>query len=260
MTTPIIENKVHSFAALKNVALLSGLVAELQSMSIHEDRMGVFFGLSGWGKSRACRYARTKYRAVYVEVRDTWTRKYLLRSILIEMGVNNPTGPMAAMEDHVIQLLGQEMDRPLIIDEADKLVDRGMIELIRSIYDASKAPVVLVGEEALPAKLSRTERVARRSETRVAAQPCDLSDTKKLAAAFYPSLSIDDALLERLRAETQGNAARIIRNLKQFSEWARNAGRRDVTVAAYEPPLITGALPVPRSSAGSIVPLRRKAS
>lgn len=260
MTTSSPEGKARNFAALKNVAALAGLIAKLQSLSVHQDRMGVFYGFSGWGKSRACRYAKIKYNAAYVEVRDTWTRKYLLLAILRELGVQAPRGTLASLEEHAILLLGEDINRPLIIDEADKLVDRGMIELVRSIYDGSNAPVVLVGEEALPTKLNRIERVARRVQNTVAAVPCDLADTRKLAEAFYPALALDDALLERLRSETKGNAARIVSSLDHVNEWARNAGTRTVTASIYTGTIQTGEQPVPRTSTGAVLPLRRRAS
>lgn len=259
MAGPSPEGKTRNFAALKNVAALAGLIAKLQNLSVHQDRMGVFYGFSGWGKSRACRYAKIKYNAAYVEVKDTWTRKWLLLAILRELGVQSPRGTLASLEEHVILLLGEDFNRPLIIDEADKLVDRGMIELVRSIYDGSNAPVVLVGEEALPQKLSRIERVARRADHVVAAVPCDLADTRKLAEAFYPALTIEDALLERIRAETRGNAARIVNTLADLHEWSLNAGLRHIAAAAYDGPIRTGEPPVPRTTTGTILPLRRRA-
>ena len=49
-----------------------------------------------------------------------------------------------------------------MIDEADYLVSRHMIEVIRDIYESSRATIILIGEEMLPQSLTRWERVHNR--------------------------------------------------------------------------------------------------
>lgn len=52
--------------------------------------------------------------------------------------------------------IGEELSlsqRPLIIDEADFLVQKRMIEVVRDIYESSQATIILIGEEAMPVKL-----------------------------------------------------------------------------------------------------------
>lgn len=259
MTKDETQHKPRNFAALKNVAAMMGLVHKLQSAALHLDRIGVFHGPSGYGKTRSTRYARNRTNAVLVEVKDTWTKKSFLKAVLFELGVQVPRGTIADMEEEVIRRLGEDLNRPLIIDEADRLVDKGMIELVRSIYDGSQAPVILVGEEVLPAKLSRIERVHNRVTVWTPAQPCDLEDVRKLAEAFYPRLTIEDALLEQVRSETRGVTRRVVANLERFDEWARNRGTVAITSGAYDGQFFTGATPLPRTAGTSVVPLRRRA-
>src|SRR5690606_34687135 len=118
-------------APLKNVASCLSLVRSIQNRQPIQPNLAVFAGFSGYGKSVAALYCQNKTAAAYVEVSDTWTRAKLMRSILSELGVYQPKGTLADLEDEIIGLLARDPKRPLIIDEADKLIDKRMIELVR---------------------------------------------------------------------------------------------------------------------------------
>lgn len=137
-------------APIKNVAACLTLVRSLQNRHPLQPNLGVFAGFSGYGKSVAALYAQNKTDAAYVEVSDTWTRKKLLSSILSELGQHKPTGTLSDLEDEIIAILARDPHRPLLIDEADKLVDKNMIELVRMIAKKSNVPVLLIGEELFP--------------------------------------------------------------------------------------------------------------
>lgn len=238
-------HKAVSYAALKNVISMMGLVKKLQSRGPHLPNIGVMSGFSGYGKSWASIYAQNKTRAVRVEVGDSWTRKTFIRAILRELGVTDPRGTVADMAERAIELLGENFTRPLMIDEADKLVDKGMIELVRELAEYSQAPVVLIGEEALPTKLLKHERVHNRVLDWVLAEPCDLEDTKKLATIYVPAVRIEDRLLDRVREYSDGRARRVVTNLDQIGEWARNHGV-DAVGDDYDGQIYTGKPPAPR--------------
>ncbi len=123
--------------------------------------------------------------------------------------------------------------RPLIVDEADKLVDHNIIELLRDIADRAKVPVLLVGEERLPAKLARADRVHSRVGAWYAAPPCDMEDCRKLAQLFLPGVEIADELLAEVRRKGDGRARRIVSSLNDMAEWARTAGLRRLDVGSY---------------------------
>ncbi|MFL9828946.1 AAA family ATPase, partial [Rhodoplanes sp. SY1] len=171
-------------------------------------------------------------RAVRVEVGESWTRKTLVKSILFELGVQ-ARGTIADMTEQAKALLGDDPRRPLIVDEADKLVDKGMIELVREIGEVSLCPVILIGEERLPKKLAQIERVHNRVLEFMAAQPCDLDDTIALAGMLYPRISVGADLLEEIRRQSQGRARRIVVNLARVAELARNRGLAEVDRAAW---------------------------
>lgn len=232
-----------SVAPLKNVAACLALVHTLQNRPVHLPNIGVLSGFSGYGKSMAAQYCWNKTRAVFVEVFDFWTRKKFCQALLAELGVAQPRGTIGDLMDEIIARLGDDPARPLIIDEADKLVDKGMIELVRDINKAAQIPVLLVGEELLPHKLEAHERVHNRVLEWVLAQPCDLEDARSLARFLYPKLSIADQLLDRFREETGGKARRIATTLNEAASFAANNGIGTLDVTNYQGRIFTGETP-----------------
>ncbi|MEJ0012823.1 MAG: AAA family ATPase [Bauldia sp.] len=231
-----------TLAMLKNVAACMALVEELRSRAPHLPGIGVFHGPSGYGKTYGTIYAQNKTRALRVEVGDSWTKRTLVQRILDEAGVT-PAGTISDMTKQVIMFLGDDPTRPLIVDEADQLVDRGMIEIIREIHEHSQAPILLVGEELLPQKLQRSERTHGRVLNWVAAQPADVEDTRSLATLFCRDIKVADDLLDAIRTRSEGRPRRIVVNLNRAAEQARNSGLRAIDLKAHDGVFFTGAPP-----------------
>jgi hypothetical protein len=236
-----------TFAALKNVAGFYGQVVKLQDRKPSLTNIGVMHGPSGYGKSYASIYAQIKTRAIRVEVGESWSRKKLVSAILREGGVAEPRGDTAALVEQAIQLLAEEPRRPLFIDEADKLVDKGMIEIVRELAQHSQVPVLLIGEEMLPQKLAKVERVHNRVLDWFGAEPCDLDDCKKLAEIFLKGVIVSDDLLEDIRVKGDGRARRIVVSLNDAFEWARNNGVKAIGKDNYAGAIYTGEAPRARS-------------
>lgn len=209
----------NSIAPLKNVAELLALVDMLESMEDTNRRMGLFSGFSGYGKSMACTYIRNKRDAAYVQVPSYWSKKDCAEKLLHEVGGQVKRQTFSKTMDDLIERLVVS-PRPLLIDEADKLVDKGMIELVRDIQDFAQCPVILVGEELLPQKIKAIERVDGRIRGRVLAQPCDMADARTLARFKCRGLELADDLLAATVAKTGGNAGLITSNLLEFRQYA----------------------------------------
>lgn len=237
-----------TIAALKNVSGFFELVTRVRDRSPMLPNIGVMHGRSGDGKSYASIYAQNKTRAIRVEVGDSWTRKTLLCAILQECGVPRPSGSVPELAQAAIQTLAEEPRRPLFIDEADKVCDKGYIELVREIAMGSNVPVLLIGEEKLPAKLAHVERLHNRILAWFGAEPCDLGDAKKLAELLLDPVTIEDALLEDIRLQGDGRARRIATSLDGVAHWARNAGVTAVLKANYDGPIYTGEPPKARAA------------
>ncbi|WP_417691520.1 AAA family ATPase [Roseibium sp.] len=220
-------------AALKNVARFMTLVETLKSRGPYLPGLGVFNGPSGFGKTYAAIYAMNITRAPRLEVGDSWTKKKFLENLLREVGVEPGRASIADLTEMAIEALADDFDRPLIIDEADKLVDKGMIELVREIYEHAQIPVVLIGEELLPQKLAKYERVHNRVLCWVQAEPCDLEDAAALAELFCPELSLSEDLLQLVIDKSGGRARRIAINLDQIARDVALSGNGPLLASSF---------------------------
>lgn len=232
-------------ANLKNVASALILVERLRGRTMNMPGLGVFHGRSGYGKTVAAIFIQNKTNAIRVEMGVTWTRKNLLRNILVECGLSPREIPntIADLAETAIMELGSDPKRPLIIDEADIAVDKGMVEVVRELHDKSGAPILLVGEEQLPDKLQRSERTDNRVLDWVQAQPCDPDDTNALARHYCNGIILADDLLVELNTRTRGVARRICVNLEHIREHCTDNQIKSIDLAAFRAadiPLYTG--------------------
>lgn len=230
-------------ALLKNVAACMVTMEKLRHRGPGRPGLGVFYGHSGFGKTYSAIYVQNRTNAARVEVGNSWTRKVFLEKLCFELNIE-PKGSIAQLADKVVETLVDD-ERPVIIDEADQLCDRNMIELVRELQEASNAPFLLLGEEKLPSKLAQVERVHNRVLVWEPAQPCDLEDTRALARLVSP-VEIADDLIAHIGAISGGRARRIVVNLDLVTEYSRNAGLKAISKADYQGEFYTGAAPRPR--------------
>lgn len=242
-------SKSGTLAPLKNVAICLDVAQRIIDQPAGVDRLGMFYGPSGYGKSKASQYLQNKKNAIYLEVFDFWTRRVFVESLLSELGVDRPRGTIADMMLQALRLLRDDPNLLLIIDEADKIVDKGFIELVRDIYKGAKIPVLLVGEELLPEKLRRYERCANRVTAYGAANASDLDDARTLAGAYQPQLDIADDLLAHIVHETRGVASQIVATLADVAQFARARQVASVGLQSWSGTVFTGRAPSRRAAA-----------
>lgn len=208
-----LPSPVNTIAPLRNVAVADEAMKRAVERPLHLPGMVTFSGPSGFGKSMAAAYVANKHKAFYVEAKSTWTKKAVLLAILREMG-KVPAKTIPEMADQVADELVLT-GRPLIIDEMDHIVSKGAVEVIRDIYEGSKAPILLIGEELLPLKLKQWERFHGRILAWFQAQPVDLGDGSHLRRLYCRKVEIADDLLERIVQVAHGSARRVCTNLEK---------------------------------------------
>lgn len=235
----------NSVAPLRNVAALVALVDRVQNRALGLPGMACFYGPSGFGKSTAAVYAENKCQAYQVQVKSAWSKKKFCEATLGEMGLR-PARTIGDMVDQIAEHLAVT-GAPLLIDEADHLVARKMIEIVRDIYESSQAPVILIGEELLPQKLCEWERVHGRMLDWVAAQPGTLDDVEKLRGIYAPEISFDRLLSEAILKHSHGSIRRISVNIARVAEHARMSGLDAMTLDGWDArKFFTGTAPTPR--------------
>lgn len=235
----------NSVATLRNVMAMVSLVQRVRDRAPTLPGMAVFYGHSGYGKTTAATYAANTFNAYQVQAQSTWTKKSLCEAILTELGLE-----IRGRVDQMVRDISREVaatGRPLLIDEADHLVARGLIELVRDIYEGSEATIILIGEEELPRKLMRWERVHGRMLGWVRAEEAVMSDVTQLMKIYCPGLEIETPLLDRILAESRNSIRRICVNLDAVRLLAVGCGLTRVTEGDWgDRPFFTGLAPNPR--------------
>lgn len=239
-------NVFSTTAPLRNVSLCAAALDLAIKRDLHLPGMVVFHGPSGYGKSTAAAHVANQHRAYYVEVKANWTRRFLVKAILKQMGLPDERGAIPDLVETICEQLALSQ-RPLIIDEMDNVVDRKMVNLIEDIYRGSAAPMLLIGEERLPAKLAKWEKFHGRVLDWVPAQPVQIDDARHLCRLYVKKIEVADCLLTHLVKIAEGSARRIVTNLDRIGQIARVEGVTVMTRAAWgDRPLYTGRAPAPR--------------
>lgn len=237
---------INGIAGITNVALCNQALTRAIQRASSLPGLVVFHGRSGLGKSVAATYAANRHEAYYVQCKSTWTRKAFLSAILKDMGIS-PARNLADMTDQICEEL-MASDKPLIIDEADYLADKNLVMMAMDIYEGSDAAIMLIGEERLPQKLQRYEKIHNRILTWVPAQECTLTDVEQLAHIYAPGVEIEPTLLENLHNATKGTTRRVCVTLDNIRNWAADNGTDRVTAATYDEPFFTQQAPKGRAA------------
>lgn len=241
------QNLPPSVAPLRNVAALQQLTDRLINRSRNLPGMATYYGPSGDGKSTAAIYVRQRLDAVLIQCVDTMTKADVCVAILREMGLPE-RGSIHARAERIAENL-VITDRVLLIDEADVLFKNHKIELVRSLYEMSQAPVVLIGEERMPQKLRAYERIHNRQLEWVATQPAEMADVKQLARIYAPGVELDEGLCRKILSESHHVIRRVCTNLDRVREVASVEGVATMTLETWgDRSFFTGEAPAPRGA------------
>lgn len=239
-------NAAPTIAPVRNVALLSQMIDKAMNRHPSLPGMLVYAGPSGYGKSFACAYAASRYRALHIEIPDDATKAWLLRTLLDVLGCRAGR-TIPEMRQAVTDEL-RNARIPLIIDEADRALRRGLMELIRDLHTFGRQPVALVGEEKLPQQLRALERVHNRVLEWGQAERLTLKEAQAFAAIYCRGITVADDLLSHLLTETRGIARRLVVNLDRIHGRARGERATTFSLADWgDDQVYTGQAPQSRT-------------
>jgi DNA transposition AAA+ family ATPase len=239
------DRQVYGVAPLENVARTSALIARLRGRAHGLPGLGCLYGRAGLGKTTAATWACNALDAVHVEALPIGGVKGLLGMIVRELGLK----PARTTEALFIQAVEQlaRTQRPLLIDEADHILTDKPIEIVRRLHDVSQAPVILIGEELLPQRLQRWERVHSRILSWVGMEPATASDVDHLAKIYARGLTLGPDLKAALLKASRGSIRNVSTNLAHVCEFAAVQGLTAVDLAAWgQRPFHSGEAPPPR--------------
>lgn len=243
---PLRLDRPHGHAPLTNMSLLLSTLMDCRESENASARMGLYYGPSGYGKTVAAGFAAARTGAIYVQAQRIWTQKTVLEAIAEELGI-------ARLERSGPKIFRQVVDQlnlapvDIIIDEMDYLADKGLVEFIRDIHDATRIAILMIGEEALPAKLKRWERFDNRILVATPAQPASAEDALQLRNHYCHRIHIADDLAELFRTRCRGITRRIVNNLQAAQRAAAVEGASAIDAVWWgDRPIATGDVVVRR--------------
>lgn len=218
---------------VKNVARLSQAGAALLSRAQGMPGMGLIEGETGAGKTTAVTWWINECNGVYVRAIAMWSPSTMLQSILRELDAMPVSGSCGRMVEQVVEALLLS-GRPLILDEADYIVDsKRMVETLRDLHDLASVPVILVGMAGIRRKISLRQQLAGRIAQWVDFKPCDLEDSRKLARELC-DVTIGDDLLERLQKAAGGSVRLLVVGLSRIEQNAKAKGLETIKAADWK--------------------------
>lgn len=227
-------------AQLVNLSLALRTYSACQNAGEGEPRLGLLYGNSGYGKTAAAAFTSARTGAAYIQAQSMWTQRSLVEAIAEELGITRLERSAPRILKQIIDLLNYE-PRGLLIDETDYLVKKQFVEIIRDIHDATRIPIVMIGEEALPAKLKEWERFDNRILIATPAQPSGIEDGRKLRDHYCKRVRIHDDLADLITQRCKGVTRRIVVNLSTVQDTAAEAGETAIDLKWWgKRPLQTG--------------------
>jgi hypothetical protein len=212
-------------------------------------RLGILYGNSGFGKSVAAAFTASRTNAAYIEAKSIWTQRSLLEAVADELGITRLERSAPRILQQIIDALNHE-PRGLLIDEMDHLVKKSQVEIIRDIHDATRIPIVMIGEESLPAKLKSWERFDNRILVATPAQAASVEDGRKLRDHYCSRISISDDLVDLFTKACRGVTRRIVVNLQNAQSVAIEQSQSRIDRDWWaDRPILTGEVPVRRKAA-----------
>lgn len=235
------------YAALTNMALMMQTLVDVMESGEESQRFGLFYGFSGYGKTVAAAFAAARSGAIYTEAKSIWTQRSLLEALAEELGITRFERTAPRLLKQIVDELNRA-PRPLIIDEMDHLVKKQMVEIIRDIHDATSIGILMIGEEALPAKLKEWDRFDNRILVATPAQPASAEDALKLRDHYGLSGLIADDLAIHFAERCRGVTRRIVNNLRGAERLSKTEGIDHMDRAWWgSRPVNSGDIPTRRS-------------
>lgn len=213
------------------IAITRNLSSVRTAVDAGFDRPGliVISGFSGLGKTTACNWLLGQYpgRCTLAIAKPGWAPLAAMQAIAYQLGHPKPPGRVDRCQIEIERILRDKRGHFLIIDECNELLKkrtRETLDFLKSIYDETKAPMVLFGEPGFERVIRDTDKLRRRTPTYVEFQQCDLNDARTIVETCCEvkingklcKIHVRDDLLERLIAETRGMVGEICMGLERI--------------------------------------------
>lgn len=185
--------------------------------------IAMFTGSAGLGKTTAGSWLFAKADGLLVRCLKADTLGTFLSSLAKELGLDtrsNGVSRVATLNFIVEELASSQ--KALFIDECDYIADKTeILETIRDIYDLANVPIILIGYNALPAKVKKLGQLSSRISQHVEFRPADFDDLSLMTKELITDTEIQPCLLQELLTAAAGNYRRLHTGLDTIEKFAR---------------------------------------
>lgn len=209
------------FFASRDARDIVGLCTECQD----HQKLGIVVGRSGYGKSHTLKHYAKMSRVAYIECDDSMGCKDLIEAIETALGIPPATGSIYRKKQGIIQFFEINKGYLLIVDEADKLINKytqKKMEILRSIYGDARVGLVIAGEPKLESLIKGyLERFANRVDARTALVGLTEKEVREYLGGFpFEADALEEMIVRgtngktgcfRLLARTLDNVLRVWR-------------------------------------------------
>lgn len=143
----VIRPKVEYFESTDYVQTIGICKACQENMAL-----GIVVAKSGYGKTHTLKKYAKMPRVIYIEGNETMNCKDIVRRIENKIGMSRCYGSIDERMEHIVEFFNVNEGYLIIMDEADKLINKytqKKIELLRNITDAADVGLVIAGEPVL---------------------------------------------------------------------------------------------------------------
>lgn len=198
----------NEFINTANTMKFNAICEEMESpRSLVGPSMALVTGAAGRGKTEAAKRYAVDGNAIFIPTKPWCSATALLKEITFELAKVRPSR-RDACEDVIADEMRKHR-RLLIIDEAD-LMKMDVLEILRSINERYRCPVLFIGEDALKGRLASRRRLQDRIRRSMEFGPVMQQDV-----AFYFkqnfSLNIDKDVSASILRYGKGTWRRVLK-------------------------------------------------
>lgn len=185
----------HRFIQTTNFIQCLEAMRELSRLPRDMEKMGLFYGNAGRGKSLIIEKLAIDEGAALVRTLGSWTPKQMMIDICEALEIVD-TGTTSTLQHRIIDELTLSK-RILIIDEVDTLFMNGkkqLLLMIRDIHDMAKTPIILTGMEQCDKMFKKDTHYYERFSRKVKMGETTKHDIEQLC--LNADVKIEDDLIE----------------------------------------------------------------
>lgn len=222
----------HKFIKTTNYIECYEAMLELRKLPRDMEKMGLFFGPPGRGKTLIIEKLAIDEGAALVRTLGSWTPKQMMIDICEALEIMD-TGTTSTLQHRIIDELTQSK-RVLIIDEVDTLFLNGkkqLLLMLRDIHDMAKTPIILTGMEQCDKMFKKDTHYYERFSRKVKMGETTKHDIEQLC--LNADVKIEDDLIEHFFIR-YGNFRPVKVLLNALEEYCENNDLQSASLNTFK--------------------------